>query len=483
MTRRAAWVPAAFALVFAAIVPRLADRGMFLDGVTYAAIARNLAAGEGTVWHPHYTSTVYPDFHEQPPLGLALQSLAFRVAGDHLLVERAYSCLLALVAAALIVWIWRTVHGRARTGLGWMPVVFWIAAPAVSWAFVNNMLETTQTVFTLLATGAGLNGLSARTSLTRGLWGLLSGTAIAAAVLSKGPVGLFPLAVAPAFGLAALAKQADADTPGIAGPRALVSVAVTQAVVLGLALWACWVHEPARDGLQSYFHQQLRPTLLSERETSASRFRFAKTIAQELAPMVVLTTGLLLAGRKRRRSALDVVPAPPAAGFLLLALAASLPLVLSPKQSGHYVVPSIPMFALACASMARHAGENVLAGERATRAAPWVTVALVAASVAMFAMTWGATRRDAVVLEELDRIFARVPSGTTLGLCPAAAEEWGLHAYAQRLWRASLDAGPQAHRWRLVLPSAGCASPTGCRRVVLETERLQLYECPSGATR
>jgi hypothetical protein len=87
------------------------------------------------------------------------------------------------------------------------------------------------------------------------------------------------------------------------------------------------------------------------------------------------------------------------------------------------------------------------------------------------------------VLAELDRVFARVPAGTTLGLCPAAATEWGLHAYAQRLWRASLDAGPQARQWRLVLPSAGCASPAGCRRVALGTERLHLYECPSVATR
>ena len=483
MTRRAALVPAAFALVCAAIVPRLADRGMFLDGVTYAAIARNLAAGQGTVWHPHYTSTVYPDFHEQPPLGLALQSLAFRMAGDHLLVERVYSCLLALISAALIVWIWRIVHGPARTALAWMPVVFWIAAPAVSWAFVNNMLESTQTIFTLLATGTALNGLSGRPSLTRGLWGLLSGAAIAAAVLSKGPVGLFPLAVAPAFGLATLVKRADDGTLEIARPRAVVTVAFTQLMVLGVLTWACWVHTPARDNLQSYFHQQLRPTLLGERETSASRLRFAKTIAQELVPMGVLTAGLMLAAQKRRRSALEGVPARPAAGFLLLALAASLPLILSPKQSGHYSVPSIPMFALACASVARRAAEGVLAGERVTRVAPWVSMALVAGSIAIFAMSWGATRRDAVVLAELDRVFARVPAGTTLGLCPAAAEEWGLHAYAQRLWRASLDAGAQARRWRLELPSAGCASPAGCRRVALETERLHLYECLSVATR
>ena len=80
----------------AATVPRLAHRGMFVDGITYASIARNLAEGRGRFWAPSYTATVYPEFHEHPPLGFWLQSLWFRVFGDHVFVERAYS--IALLA-------------------------------------------------------------------------------------------------------------------------------------------------------------------------------------------------------------------------------------------------------------------------------------------------------------------------------------------------------------------------------------------------
>ena len=77
-----------FAVFAAATVPRLAHRGMFVDGVTYASIARNLAEGRGSFWSPSYTATLYPQFHEHPPLGFWLQSLWFRVFGDHLFVER-----------------------------------------------------------------------------------------------------------------------------------------------------------------------------------------------------------------------------------------------------------------------------------------------------------------------------------------------------------------------------------------------------------
>src|SRR5262245_12228702 len=67
----------------AAFVPRVAHRGMFVDGVTYASVARNLAEGRGRFWAPSYTATLYPEFYEHPPLGFWLQSRWFRLLGDH----------------------------------------------------------------------------------------------------------------------------------------------------------------------------------------------------------------------------------------------------------------------------------------------------------------------------------------------------------------------------------------------------------------
>ena len=95
------------AVFAAATVPRLAQRGMFVDGVTYASIARNLSEGRGSFWSPSYTASIYPQFHEHPPFGFWLQSLWFRVLGDHLFVERAYSLTAAVGTALLIALIWR----------------------------------------------------------------------------------------------------------------------------------------------------------------------------------------------------------------------------------------------------------------------------------------------------------------------------------------------------------------------------------------
>src|SRR5213594_2445917 len=94
------------AVCVAATVPRVAHRGMFVDGVTYASIARNLAIGRGRFWSPSYTATIYPQFHEHPPLGFWLQSVWFRALGDHPYVERLYAAAAAVATALLIAWIW-----------------------------------------------------------------------------------------------------------------------------------------------------------------------------------------------------------------------------------------------------------------------------------------------------------------------------------------------------------------------------------------
>ena len=83
-------------------VPRMWQRGMFLDGVTYAAIARNMAAGVGNFWTPSFSQTVYPRFAEQLPLALGLEAVAFALFGDHPAVERGYAITVFLLNGLLV---------------------------------------------------------------------------------------------------------------------------------------------------------------------------------------------------------------------------------------------------------------------------------------------------------------------------------------------------------------------------------------------
>ena len=61
--------------------PTLWSDGMFMDGLYYAAISRNLADGLGTFWYLHHTDFSHPIFHEHPPLAIGIQSIFFYLFG------------------------------------------------------------------------------------------------------------------------------------------------------------------------------------------------------------------------------------------------------------------------------------------------------------------------------------------------------------------------------------------------------------------
>jgi hypothetical protein len=95
------------ALAVFRLFPAIVQPGMFFDGVAYATIARNMAAGVGSFWHPAFSSGAGADFHEQPPLAFWLESLWFRAFGDHYWVEKCYSATTAILTGIVIIAIWR----------------------------------------------------------------------------------------------------------------------------------------------------------------------------------------------------------------------------------------------------------------------------------------------------------------------------------------------------------------------------------------
>ena len=54
------------ALLACLTLPMLTRRGMFIDGIFFAAVSRNLAAGIGDTWHLQYSETFMRQFREHP---------------------------------------------------------------------------------------------------------------------------------------------------------------------------------------------------------------------------------------------------------------------------------------------------------------------------------------------------------------------------------------------------------------------------------
>lgn len=446
------------AVVFTVLLlPALVQQGMFLDGVSYACIARNLATGLGDFSHPHYTATLYPVCYEQPPLVFWLQSLFFRLLGDQFWVERLYSLCMALLAAMGILLNARLVQGASHEkGAQWLPILLWIVAPITFWSFSNNMLECTMSVLVLFST------YFATKSVLNNHLGFLviAATLTAAAVLSKGPVGFFPV-VAPVFAAFFLKRTGFLGGLGKSFFMLLGTLLLLEFLLFSIP--------GMQDYLDYYLHQQLLPTLSGQREKQVENpFSFLLDLLSQLALPCILLLFYLVKTRFK-----GVKVSKSAFYFIALGLAGSLPLMLTPKQSTHYLLPSIPYFALGLASILGQAiiwpqALDAAKGRLLEKMAGGLLLLVVLVSC----FFWGKFRRDEVLIQDITAICAKVGKGTTLGTPPQFSDQWLLHAYFGRLGNVSLDARNQHDYW---LMEKGGTAPDGFQPVMLDTKQWSLW--------
>jgi 4-amino-4-deoxy-L-arabinose transferase-like glycosyltransferase len=458
-----------FVGLFAALtVPRMAQSGMFLDGITYAVVARNLAIGQGTFWNPFYTATVYSEFHEQPPLGFALESLAFLIGGDHLAVERTFSVVMGLLTLALTMALWRRAF--AERDHDWLPILFWLLPSTVTWGIVNNMLENTQAVLT---TAALLTFVRSCDGSRTWAWAIATGALVVGAALVKGPNGFFPVA-APV--VAALTFPQHAMRALRSGAIILVTVAALSAGLL--------ISPTARQALTNYWTQHLAAALSGDR--GGSRLAAAGALARHLAGgiflrMVAMTGLIWLLARRERAVPRTTDHQRWTVFFLLMALAASLPVLASTKIAGHYLIPSIPLFALGFAGLSRPWVAALQARYLETRAASALApagLALIAAAAVLPFLPIAIEPRDVRWIAEFRTVGAALPRGNTIATCHAAGGDWGAQAYMQRLFRVSLDIESDRYPFYLQFKDRECLAPARCHPVT-STDRLALLACPT----
>jgi 4-amino-4-deoxy-L-arabinose transferase-like glycosyltransferase len=308
--------------------------GMFMDGLQYACVSKNLANGEGTFWFPYLSSTWQKQevnaFMEHPPIVFWLQSLFFKVLGDSIYTERIYSLITAILTAFFIVKIWLLTAPDKLKKLSWLPLIIWITIPVVYWSYQNNMHENTLGVFTLIAVYASLKAVfSDRNSI---LWITFSGVAILAAVLSKGVPGLFPFSVL--FFSWLLFRSFSL--------RRMILMSAIQICIPVLALLIIMQNEEAYRSLHFYFFERFLFRVNEEPVVTDHLFILGRLFWELFIPLV-LTVFLAFYFRDKKpfgKMALF---------YFLIGLSASLPLMLTTVQRGFYLVPSFPFFALSFA--------------------------------------------------------------------------------------------------------------------------------------
>ena len=407
----------------------LLTEGMFVDGVLYACVSRNMACGMGSFWEPSYTQSIGSVFHAHPPLAFGLEALFFKLLGDYWWVEKAYSILMFLLTGLLMALIWKRTTNNFRWA--WLPLFFWMVMPLVTWGATNNMLENTMMVFVLLAVWLMIVSYQKNNKL----WLFMAGIALFAAFLSKGFTGLFPLAFPVVYCLF------DEKRRWIQGPIDTLLLIVTLAVLSGLMFL---VFPASFTYLKDYINLQVIGGGLHE-ATVTTRFFIVFSLLQQLIVPTVIIVILLIIRKITKSENIKIFEFPPDRKwffvFLIVGLCGVVPIMLSVKQRDFYMLAALPFFALAFGHLSLSVTNAILLkiNQKTQR---WITLGaccVLMLGVVLNIIHIGKYGRDEALIEEVKQRIAEADGESIIEIPQEEYTNWAAHAYYMRYGKISLN--------------------------------------------
>ena len=405
----------------------LLTEGMFFDGVTYASISRNMAEGQGTFWNPYYTQTLYPEFRQHPPLALGLEALAFKALGDHWWVEKVYSVLTFLISGLFIALIWKRTTNNIRWA--WLPLLFWLTMPLVSWSATNNLLENTMSVFVLFSVYLMIVSYQRNHKF----WLFLSAVALLLAFLSKGFTGLFPLV------FPILYCAFDQKRKWIQGPIDSLILVISLAVFAGIMFL---MFPSSLPYLKDYIQLQVIGGGLHEATVSSRFYIVFSLLLQLIVPFVIVITLVIL--KTKNKDSNKVFEFPPDKAwfyiFLILGLLGVLPIMVSVKQRDFYMLAALPFFALACGHITI-AEVNTLMLKITPNLRKWMilgTSCILLIGIVLNLVHIGKYGRDEALIEEVKQQIVESEGNNSIEIAPEEYTNWAKHAYYMRYGKISL---------------------------------------------
>jgi len=463
---------ATIAVFIGLIVPMLIQDGMFMDGLLYTCVAKNLGNGIGSFWFPVSDATWIIDgvksFHEHPPLAFGIQSVFFKLLGNSMYVERFYSLLTACLTAFLIIITWKEIfkENKEMAKYSWLAVLFWVIVPVVYWSFQNNMQENTMGVFSLSAVYFILKGLSSNNKTL--LYIFLAGFFTFLATFSKGVPGLFPIGVVGLYWL--INKK----------PKFYLTVLYTTILVFipALIYYLLLLKPEAKEALTFYLNHRLLGRIDAD-PTVTNRFHTLIAIFSQLLPVLIIGVILFFVFRKKSINKYFQFKKEFIL-FILIGLSASLPLMLTMVQKDFYFSHSIPYFAIAIAILLSP-GIEVLVnkidmGKRGFRNFTYIAYFLLVFAVGFSIFNIGNQSRDKDQLHDTYLIGKNIPNNKIIDTTPSIMTQFNIRYYLVRYFNISTLPSGTEHDYLLIDNENKDIVPEGYEKVELATVRYFLFK-------
>jgi hypothetical protein len=251
------------------------------------------------------------------------------------------------------------------------------------------------------------------------------------AFLTKGPVSLFLLATPFVF-------KFVYKSPDTRKFLLCTGIYMVLLMVISAAIW--YLVPGAAENLQKYWVSQVVASLQGGKEiTVSSRLSILYRLLQELIIPGLLVFFVFLTTKQTQRKRL--FSSQNFQFFLLIGLAASLPLAISLKQRGFYLVPSFAFYSLSIGFVLAPVIERLVmkTSQQILIIFQIINLLLLAIIIAYCIARYGNPGRDVEMLTDIEAISKIVPSGSVISTTNDLSTNWGLVAYFARCNNISLD--------------------------------------------
>ncbi len=414
------------ALMVVLFVPAIFTKGMFVDGLTYATLARNWVEGRGTFWFLHYTNSLLAEFHSHPPFGMLGLAAGYWIFGDTDYVEIGYSILTAI----LVAWGMYKIGTLYHQLLGEIAIILWLLIPLVGWAFRSNMLENAMTVFTtwavylLLKKETGYNAGSVIPCLP-----IMAGILLCLGFLTKGPTALFPFCLPILYGI--LFKTEI---------KAVLCSFLGQIGAFFSAFFLLFFSsKDAQKSIVTYLDNAIHN---AQNHTVARHTYILEELFVQLLPvlgMVGLILGLAFY-RQKKNLFKDPFLLKVSLFFTLLGCSGVFPIMISNKQSGYYMLAALPFWALGIGAFILPFIEKriFIWEEKYRNPAAYLAIFVIIGTFFISILEKDEWGRDKEMREDLAKVSQFVPEHSNIYILPSEHENWLLYAYFARFGDRSL---------------------------------------------
>lgn len=427
------FITVVFVFIFGA---KLFTKGLFVDGIFYGAVAQSLADGYGDFWHLSSTKHFAEGFYGHPPFAIWLLSYCMQLFDAAFWVERLFSIFNLLLLLWGMAKIWQLTSPKSSILSVWWVWLLWLCIPINIWSFQQYMLENTMVVFVVWSVYWGLKAVMAKTSIR---YTLIAGGFLFLASFSKGPVGLFPLASMSIYwfifrniSLQKAIRLSLISLLCIVIPYVILFATNTDVVVY----------------FYEYFRRQINRSLSGVHFETKDHFFILKTLL--IAPLVLWILLILTKlGARYKWKSLGATQREKKWFwfFLLVTLSGTLPIMISPKQMGFYIVPAMPFLALAIAHISFPLLTPLLT--KLYKNKNWQqpffffnSLALMA-GIAFTINQYGNYSRDQTIIEDVTTLSKTIPPYSKI-LLKTKEHAYGVECYFIRIGKISAH----SYRWQ-----------------------------------